>query len=80
MPVAIQLIPAAIVFCFIVFLPESPRWFVKHSMSREGFYNLCKLRGLPEDHLLLIKERDSIMATFEAQKGEAPFTYKELFQ
>lgn len=80
MPVAIRLIPAAIVFCFIMVLPESPRWLIKHGMFKEGFYNLCKLRGLPEDHPLLNDERDFIMATFEAQKGEAPFVYKELFQ
>lgn len=80
MPVAIQLIPAAIVFCFILFLPESPLWLIKHGMFEEGTYILCRLRGLPEDDPVLQKERESIMATFEAQKGEAPFAYKELFQ
>ncbi|KAI9879515.1 MAG: hypothetical protein M1830_008307 [Pleopsidium flavum] len=73
MPVAIQLIPAAIVFCFILVLPESPRWLHQARDVRR----LC---GLPEDDPLLQEERESIMATFEAQKGEAPFAYKELFQ
>ena len=80
MPVAIQLIPATIVFCFIMFLPESPRWLIKHGMFKEGTYNLCRLRGLAEDDPLLIEERQSIMATFEAQKEEAPFSYMELFR
>ncbi|KAL2010780.1 hypothetical protein VTN00DRAFT_6587 [Thermoascus crustaceus] len=79
-PVGIQLIPAVIVVCFIMFLPESPRWLVKHGMTAEATYNLSKLRGLPEDHPLVIEERDSIVASFEAQKSAAPFSYKELFQ
>jgi sugar porter (SP) family MFS transporter len=80
MPVAIQLIPAIIVFCLIMFLPESPRWLIKHGKIEQGVHNLCKLRGLPEDDPVLKAELDSIMATFESQKSEAPFQYKELFQ
>lgn len=79
-PVAIQLIPAVIVFSLIMFLPESPRWLVRHGMIAEGTYNLAKLRGLPEDHPSVVEERDAIIASFEAQKSEAPFSYKELFQ
>jgi len=79
-PVGIQLIPATIVFAFIMFLPESPRWLIKHGMFEEGTYNLQMLRGLSKDDPALIAERDSIIASFEAQKGEAPFSYKELIK
>lgn len=79
MPIALQLIPAVIVFCFIMFLPESPRWLIKHGKIEQGIYNLCKLRGLSKDDQGLTEERDSIIATFEAQKGQATFHYKELF-
>lgn len=80
LPVAIQLIPAVLVFSLIMFLPESPRWLIKHGKIEQGTHNLCKLRGLPEDDPVLCAELNSIMATFESQKSEATFQYKELFQ
>ncbi|KAJ9654419.1 hypothetical protein H2201_009003 [Coniosporium apollinis] len=79
-PVGIQLIPALIVFVFINFLPESPRWLVKHGMITEATQNLSKLRALPEDDPVLVAERDSIIASFEAQSKLAPFSYRELFE
>lgn len=98
-PVGIQLIPAVIVFIFINFLPESPRWLIKkglvkevshctfsdiatlrtHTHFQQATYNLSQLRGLPDTHPDLLAERDSIIASFEAQSELAPFSYKELF-
>ncbi|OJJ06434.1 hypothetical protein ASPVEDRAFT_56078 [Aspergillus versicolor CBS 583.65] len=77
-PVGIQLAPALLVFVFINFLPESPRWLIKHGHVEEGIYNLSKLRGLPDDHPDLVFERDAIIASFEAQADLAPFSYREL--
>lgn len=79
-PVGIQLIPALIVFICINFLPESPRWLIKHGMTAEATYNLARLRGLPEDNPALLEERDAIVASFEAQSEMEPFSYKELFE
>jgi hypothetical protein len=60
------------------FLPESPRRLIKHGMLKKGTYNLAQLRGLPEDDPSPLAERDVIVASFEAQAGEAPFSYREL--
>lgn len=38
-PVGIQLLPALMVFIFINFLPESPRWLIKHGRIEE----VCRL-------------------------------------
>ncbi|KAJ4418189.1 hypothetical protein N0V85_001521 [Neurospora sp. IMI 360204] len=78
-PVGIQLIPALIVFVFINFLPESPRWLIKHGMFDEATHNLAKLRGLAPDDPVLLAERDAIIASYEAQSQMATFSYKELF-
>lgn len=52
-----------------MFLPESPRWLIKHGVLEQGIRNLCKLRGLPQDHPDLKAELNSIIATFESQKS-----------
>lgn len=41
---------------------------------------MSKLRGLPEDHPDLLAERDSIVASFEAQAELPPVTFTELFR
>ena len=80
MPVAIQLVPAIIVFYLTMFLPESPRWLIMHGRIDQGIHNLRKLRRLPADDPVLKAELDSIIATYESQKSQAPFQYEELFQ
>lgn len=46
-PVGIQLIPALIVCVFINFLPESPRWLIKHGMFDEVSWLLLILSTRP---------------------------------
>lgn len=53
---------------------------VKHGFVSEATRVLARLRDLDESHPTLVHERDAIVASFEAQKGEAPFRYRELFQ
>lgn len=55
-PLGIQILPAIIVFSLIMFLPESPRWLIKHGMIDEGNYNLQMLRGWDENDPRLVQE------------------------
>ncbi|GAO49668.1 hexose carrier protein [Saitoella complicata NRRL Y-17804] len=80
LPVAIQCIPAVTVFVCIMFLPESPRWLIKHGHIEEATEILSRLVDKPIDHPDVVEERDQIVATFEAQKGEKPFSYRELLE
>jgi hypothetical protein len=78
--VAIQCAPALIVLCLILLLPESPRWLVKKGRTEEAHYILSRLADKPMEDPDVIEDLESIKASFESQKGAAPFRYKELFE
>jgi MFS family permease len=78
--VALQCAPALLVFCLIMLLPESPRWLVKVNRMDEAHYVLARLADKPMDHPDVIEDLESIRASFESQKGAAPFHYRELFE
>jgi MFS family permease len=78
--VALQCVPAIIVFCLILLLPESPRWLVKKGRFEEAHYILHRLADKPMDDPDVVEDLESIKASFEAQKGAAPFHYRELLE
>jgi MFS family permease len=78
--VALQCAPAIIVFCLILLLPESPRWLVKKGRAEEAHYILARLADKPMEDPDVIEDLESIKASFESQKGAAPFKYRELLE
>lgn len=62
LPLALQLIPAWILFFGMFFLPFSPRWLMTKHRDDEAISALCKLRRLHSDDPLLRAEYLEIKA------------------
>jgi sugar porter (SP) family MFS transporter len=52
-PICLQLVPAAILFIGMIWMPFSPRWLVHHNREEEARTTLASLRGLSADHELI---------------------------
>jgi sugar porter (SP) family MFS transporter len=76
LPFLLQIIPALILACGIVFLPFSPRWLASKGRDAEALASLSKLRQLPEDDPRVRREWMQIRAeaTFqqESQRERHP--------
>ncbi|KAK0223351.1 general substrate transporter [Armillaria fumosa] len=74
-PLALQLVPAIMLGCGIVFMPFSPRWLVNQGRDDEALTVLSNLRVLPKDHDLVRTEFLEIKAQylFEKEISEAKF-------
>lgn len=85
-PLALQIIPAWILFFGMFFLPFSPRWLVMKGRDDQAKSNLCKIRRLhPEDPLLVaefLEIKASVMfdeeVAAEASQGGILAPWKEL--
>ncbi|PLB45113.1 sugar transporter [Aspergillus steynii IBT 23096] len=79
LPLALQLVPAAILGIGMIFMPFSPRWLVHHDREEEAKKVLTSLRGLPEDDPILQMEFLEIKAQslFEKRTEKEKFPHLE---
>ncbi|KAH8431781.1 sugar porter family MFS transporter [Aspergillus melleus] len=79
LPLALQLVPAAILGIGMIFMPFSPRWLVHHDREEEAKKVLTSLRGLPQDDPLLQMEFLEIKAQslFEKRTEKEKFPHLE---
>lgn len=72
LPLALQLIPAWILFFGMFFLPFSPRWLMTKHRDEDAINALCKLRRLsPDDPLLRAEYLEIKAAVMFDEESEA---------
>lgn len=70
-PLLFQAIFAVYVIVATMFMPETPRWLIRHDGTPvRGIEVLAKLRGLPRDHPVVLKEAKEIIEAIEIEEGE----------
>lgn len=79
-PVAVQFAWAIILFVGCIFLPETPRWFIKKGRPENAAKSLSKLRRLPLDHPSLVEELAEITANHEYELSLGKATYLDCFK
>ncbi|KAG9728891.1 MFS quinate transporter, partial [Aureobasidium melanogenum] len=67
-PNTLHLYFAAIIFTLSFFAIESPRWLIKRKQQGKAVENLCKLRGLGQDHELVQSEVIDINSQLEREQ------------
>ncbi|KZM27816.1 uncharacterized protein EKO05_0011017 [Ascochyta rabiei] len=79
-PICIQLVPAAVLFFGMIWMPFSPRWLVHHGREDEARSTLANLRDLPEDHELIELEYLEIKAQSMFEKRSIAEAFPHLQQ
>lgn len=79
-PIAVQFAWAIILFVGCIFLPETPRWFVKKGRPEDAAKSLSKLRRLSMDHPAVVEELAEITANHEYELSLGKATYLDCFK
>ncbi|EPS94654.1 hypothetical protein FOMPIDRAFT_1133925 [Fomitopsis schrenkii] len=70
-PLLFQCVFAIYVIFMTMFMPETPRWLMRHETSpARGIEVLARLRDLPTDHEIVVKEAQEIMDALELESKE----------
>ncbi|KAK9460619.1 general substrate transporter [Lipomyces oligophaga] len=79
-PVFLQLVPAVIMLCGFLFLPESPRFLVKANRMDDARTALARIRHLPADDSLVTYELSEIEASIELERSQSEVTIADCFK
>lgn len=80
-PVAIQLIPGALLFIGLLFLKESPRWLMKQGRQEEALKSLAYIRNEPLNSPEVEKEMAEIRVSLEEEMAATEgASWKECLQ
>ena len=78
-PIAIQFLWGLILGVGLIFLPETPRFYISKFKDDKAKRSLRFLRNLPEDHPELIAEYDEMKAAFEFELSFGKASWKKIF-
>eukprot|EP00753_Platysulcus_tardus_P020456 PLAT8063.1.p1 GENE.PLAT8063.1~~PLAT8063.1.p1 ORF type:complete len:561 (-),score=-138.96 PLAT8063.1:144-1826(-) len=76
-PLALQLVPALILGCGVMFMPFSPRWLVNQGRDEEALVVLSNARSLPMEHELIQIEFLEIKAQYLFEKETSEMKYPQ---
>jgi SP family sugar:H+ symporter-like MFS transporter len=79
-PVAIQLIWAAILAFGMIFLPESPRWLIKKHRDADAAHSLSRLTSLHREDPEVTAELDEIRLNLKQEEELGESTYLDCFR
>ncbi|KAJ5085540.1 hypothetical protein N7532_010311 [Penicillium argentinense] len=68
-PLAMQALPAVMLFVGMLLCNESPRWLAKQDRWEEARATLCKVRALPSDHPYVEEEFAAIALQLEQERA-----------
>lgn len=79
-PIAVQFAWAIILFVGCIFLPETPRWYIKKGRPEHAAKSLSKLRRLDIEHPAVVEELAEITANHEYELSLGKATYLDCFK
>lgn len=80
-PWGLQMIPAILLFCGLLFLPESPRWLAKNDRWEESLAVLALCHGNGDvNNIYVEKEMQEIKESIEFDRKNSDVTWRELFR
>ncbi|KAH9873594.1 hypothetical protein IAQ61_004218 [Plenodomus lingam] len=79
-PIAVQFAWAIILFVGCIWLPETPRWYIKKGRPEKAAKSLSILRRLDVDHPALVEELSEITANHEYELSLGKATYIDCFR
>lgn len=79
-PIAVQFAWAIVLFCGMLFLPETPRFCIKQKQYDRAARALSRLRQLEQDHPAVVEELSEIQANHEYELSLGKATYLDCFK
>ncbi|CAN3376741.1 high glucose sensor Rgt2p [Diutina rugosa] len=80
LPIGLQFVWALCLSCGMLFLPESPRYYVQKNQLEKALNSLSHLRKLPEDDPDLIEELVEIKANYDYEMSFGKTSYLDCFR